>query len=155
MKVRRSCARCIEGGERVLMLVALALRRHLRDPYGHVRPEEASLSIRHRIPHRFDVAAVGVGAGGSMVLRQPCRYRPPLGGHELLRRRVSNDATIALCFAVAFSASASIGSSTRNSLSSESSSSSSCGGAGSCGGGGGGGGGAAGGAPEPPRGSMA
>jgi hypothetical protein len=29
--------------------------------------------------------AVGVGVGGSMVLRQPCRYRPPLGGHELLR----------------------------------------------------------------------
>jgi hypothetical protein len=28
---------------------------------------------------------VGIGAGGSMVLRQPCRCRPPLGGHELLR----------------------------------------------------------------------
>jgi hypothetical protein len=32
---------------------------------------------------------VGVGAGGSMVLRQPCRCRPPLGGHELLRRPVA------------------------------------------------------------------
>jgi hypothetical protein len=32
---------------------------------------------------------VGVGAGGSMVLRQPCRCRPPLGGHELLRRPVT------------------------------------------------------------------
>jgi hypothetical protein len=32
---------------------------------------------------------VGVGAGSSMVLRQPCRRRPPLGGHELLRRPVT------------------------------------------------------------------
>jgi hypothetical protein len=32
---------------------------------------------------------VGVGAGGSMVLRQPCRCRPPLGGHELLHRPVA------------------------------------------------------------------
>jgi hypothetical protein len=29
-----------------------------------------------------------VGAGGSMVLRQPCRCRPSLGGHEPLRRPV-------------------------------------------------------------------
>jgi hypothetical protein len=32
---------------------------------------------------------VGVGVGGSMVLRQPCHCRPPLGGHELLRRPVA------------------------------------------------------------------
>jgi hypothetical protein len=32
---------------------------------------------------------VGIGAGGSMVLRQPCRCCPPLGGHELLRRPVA------------------------------------------------------------------
>jgi hypothetical protein len=71
------------------MLAALALRRHFRDPYGHVRLEEASLSLRHRSPRRFNVAAVGVGVGGSMVLRQPCRYRPPLDGHELLRHPIA------------------------------------------------------------------
>jgi hypothetical protein len=71
------------------MLVALALRRHLREPSGHVHPEEASLSFRHHSPRRFDVAAVGVSAGGNMVLRQPCSCRPPLGGHELLRRPVA------------------------------------------------------------------
>jgi hypothetical protein len=71
------------------MLALLALRRHVCEPSGHMRPKEASLSLRHRSPHRFDVAAVGVGAGGSMVLRQPCRCRPPLGGHELLRRPVA------------------------------------------------------------------
>jgi hypothetical protein len=27
---------------------------------------------------------MGVGVGGSMLLRQPSRCRPPLGGHELL-----------------------------------------------------------------------
>jgi hypothetical protein len=32
---------------------------------------------------------VGVGAGGSMVLRQPSRCYPPLGGHELLRHPVA------------------------------------------------------------------
>jgi hypothetical protein len=32
---------------------------------------------------------VGIGVGSSMVLRQPCRCRPPLGGHELLRRPVA------------------------------------------------------------------
>jgi hypothetical protein len=32
---------------------------------------------------------MGVSAGGSMVLRQPSRCRPPLGGHELLRRPVA------------------------------------------------------------------
>jgi hypothetical protein len=32
---------------------------------------------------------VGVGAAGSMVLCQPCRYRPSLGGHELLRRPIA------------------------------------------------------------------
>jgi hypothetical protein len=55
----------------------------------HVRPEEALLSLRHRSPHRFYVAAMGVGVGDSMVLRQPSRCRPPLGGHELLRRPVA------------------------------------------------------------------
>jgi hypothetical protein len=91
-----------------------------------------------------------------MVLRQPSRCRPPLGGHELLPRPVaalccvSNDARIALCSAATSSASASVGSWARNSFSSESTSSSPCGKAGSCGGGGGGGG-----APKPPRGSMA
>jgi hypothetical protein len=71
------------------MLTALALRRHLRKPYGHVRLEEASLSLRQCSPRRFDVAAVGVSTGGSMVLRQPCRCRPPLGGDKLLRRPVA------------------------------------------------------------------
>jgi hypothetical protein len=28
---------------------------------------------------------MSVGVGGSMVLRQPSRCHPPLGGHELLR----------------------------------------------------------------------
>jgi hypothetical protein len=32
---------------------------------------------------------MGIGAGGSMLLRQPSRCRPPLGGHELLRRLVA------------------------------------------------------------------
>jgi hypothetical protein len=32
---------------------------------------------------------VGIGTSGSMVLRQPCRCRPPLGGHELLHRSVT------------------------------------------------------------------
>jgi hypothetical protein len=58
--------RCIEGGERVLMLAVLALRRHHREPSGHIRPEEAFLSLCHRSPRCFDVAAVGVGVGGSM-----------------------------------------------------------------------------------------
>jgi hypothetical protein len=92
-----------------------------------------------------------------MVLRQPSRCRPPLGGHELMRRPVvalrcvSNDARIALCSTAASSASVSVGSWARNPSSLESSSSSPCGRAGSCGGGGGGGGGV----PEPLRGSMA
>jgi hypothetical protein len=62
--------------------------RHRREASGHVRLEEALLSRRHRSPRRFDVAAMGVGAGGSMVLCQPSRCRPPLGGYELLRRPV-------------------------------------------------------------------
>jgi hypothetical protein len=92
--------------------------------------------------------AMGVGAGGSMVLRQPSRCRPPLGGHELLRQPIAetDDARIALYSVVASTASASVGSWARNSSSSESSSSSPCGGGGRGGGGGG--------APEPPRGAW-
>jgi hypothetical protein len=70
------------------MLASLALRRHRREASDHVRLEEALLSCRYRSPCRFDVAAMGVGTGGSMVLRQPSRHRPLLGGHELLRRPV-------------------------------------------------------------------
>jgi hypothetical protein len=142
------------------MLAALALRRHLHEPYGHVRPEEASLSLRHRSPRRFDVAAVGVGAGGSIWSSTSLTAAALLSAAmsscaARSQRCVSNDATIALCSAVASSASVSVGSSARNSSLSESSSSSPCGGAGSYGGGGGGKGDGAGGAPELPRGSMA
>jgi hypothetical protein len=32
---------------------------------------------------------MGVGAGGSMLLRQPSHCHPSLGGHELLRQLVA------------------------------------------------------------------
>jgi hypothetical protein len=72
--------------------------------------------------------------------------------------RVSTAGKISLCSAAAFSASASVGRSAKNSSSLESSSLSLCGGAGSYGGGSGSGGrgcGGGGGAPVPLRGSMA
>jgi hypothetical protein len=59
-----SLGRCIKGRKRVLMLVSLALRCHRRQASGYVRMGEALLS-----PRRFNVAAMGVGAGGSMLVR--------------------------------------------------------------------------------------
>jgi hypothetical protein len=50
------------------MLTALALCRQLCEPYGHVRPEEASLSLRHRNPRCFDVAAVGIDTSKTYLL---------------------------------------------------------------------------------------
>jgi uncharacterized membrane protein YgcG len=150
-----SLGQCIEGKKRVLMLASLALRRHCREASGHVRMAEALLSCHHRSPCRFEVAAMGVGASGSMLLCQPsrCRLFPAAMSScvDWSRRCVSDDARIALSSAAAFSASAFVGSWARNSSSSESSSSSPCGGAGSYGGDGGGGGGGGGGAPEPPH----
>jgi hypothetical protein len=63
-----SLGRCVEGRKRVLMLTLLALRRHSRQASGYVRLGEALLSRRHRSPRRFDVATIGVGAGGSMLV---------------------------------------------------------------------------------------
>jgi hypothetical protein len=84
-----SLQRCVEGRKRVLMLSSLALRRHRREAACHILLEEALLSRRHRSPHRFDVAAMGIGVGGNMHLRQPSRCRPSLGGHELMRQLVA------------------------------------------------------------------
>jgi hypothetical protein len=66
-----SLHRCVEGRKRVLILASLALLRHRREASGHVRLAEALLSRRHRSPRRFDVAAMGVGTGGSMLLASP------------------------------------------------------------------------------------
>jgi hypothetical protein len=50
---------------------------------------QALLSRRHRDPRCFDVAVMGASAGGSMLLHHPSHCRPPLDGHELLRRLVA------------------------------------------------------------------
>jgi hypothetical protein len=73
----------------VLVFATLALRCHRRHSSGYVRLGQALLRHRHRSPRRFDVAAMGIGAGGSMIVRQPSHCRPPLGGHELMRRLVA------------------------------------------------------------------
>jgi hypothetical protein len=46
--------------------------------------------------------------GGCLRICQPCRRRPPLGNHELMRH-LSNDVRIALCSVSASSASVSVG----------------------------------------------
>jgi hypothetical protein len=63
-----SLGRCVEGRKRVLMLVSLELRRNHRQDFGYVCLGEALLSRRHRSPRCFDVAAMGVGVGGSMLV---------------------------------------------------------------------------------------
>jgi hypothetical protein len=96
------------------MLAALALRHHHREPSGHVHPEEALLSLRHRRPRRFDIAAMAVGAAttwSSASLATAALLSAAMSSCAAWSRRcVSNDARIALCFAAASFASVSVGS---------------------------------------------
>jgi hypothetical protein len=107
-----SLGRRIEQREKELMLAPLALRRHHRQASSNVRPGEALLSLRHRSPRRFDVAAMGLGE------RTAAYSAPSLTIVALLsaamnscadwsRRCVSKDARIALCSAALSSDSAS------------------------------------------------
>jgi hypothetical protein len=99
-----SLGRRVEQRERELMLAPLALCRHRRQASSNVRPGEALLSLRHRSPHRFDVAAMGLGE------RAAACSAPSLTATTLLfaamnfcadwsRRCVSKDARITLYFA--------------------------------------------------------
>jgi hypothetical protein len=78
----------VERSKGVLVFAMLALHWHRRQSSGYVHLGQALLRRRHRSPRRFDDAVMGV-AGGSMIVRQPSRCRPPLGDHELLRRLIA------------------------------------------------------------------
>jgi hypothetical protein len=95
-----------------VMLVPLALRRHRRQASGKVRPGEALLSLRHRSPCRFDVAAMGLGeraaACSAPSLTVAALLSAAMNSYaDWSRRCVSKDARIALCSAALSSDSAS------------------------------------------------
>jgi hypothetical protein len=93
--------RCIKGGERVLMLAALVLRRHYREPSGHIRRKRrfsasAIAALAASILRRWASARAAAWSFASLAAAallsaamSSCAAR---SGHY-----VSNDARIALC----------------------------------------------------------